>query len=373
MRNLVLIACFLLFMGCHSDERFQQEVPVTVLVEFETVVALEDETLSNPLIVRYDGFSSLFVYDAGYYRILELDSLGNVVNEFGTRGRGPGEFQWVSNLFIGGDHIYLMDYALYLIHKFHRNGDFITSIDPGVRRAFMIPPLPPLPSEILSTLDMGFHSRVNNQPHVMLDGGLLIPSSSMNEALYEFKDGAGSIISKIGTVPDGSSFEIDFAAYRNSIMNNEIPAVLMSNSFLVNDPGNKEEVFIVYNAIPTIAKYDTSGRRLWHVSDIATPETDGISRSYFEGMRDVLRIADGMTTHRVYLGGVSSPESELYVSAYSYATKELWIHAFSAGGELQNRYQFISDTILLPIFDIDFKGRRMFVLTEDAEIRVYPF
>jgi hypothetical protein len=55
-------------------------------------------------------------------------------------------------------------------------------------------------------------------------------------------------------------------------------------------------------------------------------------------------------------------------------TNPLIVHQFDENGSLSNRYQLVSEDIdLKPIFDIDCINNKMFVVTEEAEIRAYTF
>jgi sugar lactone lactonase YvrE len=69
---------------------------------------------------------------------------------------------------------------------------------------------------------------------------------------------------------------------------------------------------------------------------------------------------------------VSSPDGNLYLALTT--SNSLWIHRFNPNGELTRRYRMESDEVgLLAIFDIDFNEDRIFVVTEESEIRVYHF
>ncbi|WP_205720281.1 hypothetical protein, partial [Fodinibius halophilus] len=79
-----------------------------------------------------------------------------------------------------------------------------------------------------------------------------------------------------------------------------------------------------------------------------------------------------------YASGLSSPNGRLYLGVgknyFLDPNNRLWIHEFSKAGKLSRRYKLESEEQNLPvIFDMDFSKRRIFVVTENAEIRVYPF
>jgi hypothetical protein len=60
---LILILMFL--TGCSSETPSGSfnDIVIVELQEFETFIAVEDQVLAAPTIIRYDGESSLFVYE----------------------------------------------------------------------------------------------------------------------------------------------------------------------------------------------------------------------------------------------------------------------------------------------------------------------
>jgi hypothetical protein len=371
------INCFLflvVFFGCSSNEEARFEVPLTSLDLHETVVALEDEILSRPMVIKHIGSDSLLVYDVTLRKILVLRNDKQNVLEISRHGRGPGEFQYVSAIHFNDDQLHLVDIAQRLIHHYRLSGEYLGSIDTGVNQSLSYPPLPPLPSDIISSLDSGFLCNVTNQPHVLYDGRILLPADRSTGTLYHLIDANGEITAELGEVPDKSSFTLDNNTIREEISIEIIPSILRPNSFVVNDASRTNEIFVVFNAIGEIAKYEvTTGQKLWSKSIPMTNEIDTLTQNYFNSMNELLKLADGVSIHRKYLGGISGPNGELYLSAYNFTDKQLWIHEFSDTGEMVMRYTLNSEVPLLPIFDIDFENQLIFVPTEDSEIRTYAF
>jgi hypothetical protein len=52
---------------------------------------------------------------------------------------------------------------------------------------------------------------------------------------------------------------------------------------------------------------------------------------------------------------------------------QLWIQELENNGNFTNRFVLRSDVGLKFHFDIDINERRIFVITEESEIRAYPF
>ena len=70
-------------------------------------------------------------------RILRLDSLFNVDLSFGNKGRGPGEFLWLSHLAVEDDTIYALDVSSPKMNLYNLNGKFIKTITFPKEEAYM--------------------------------------------------------------------------------------------------------------------------------------------------------------------------------------------------------------------------------------------
>src|SRR5690625_3722709 len=106
---LLISPCLL--WGCNNEDvsTSSVETEVVELDEYESVIRLEDNVLANPYMVRYDSETNhLFIYDYGSNSILEIDSAGEVIREFGGQGQGPGEVQGVNNFFLTSNHLYII-------------------------------------------------------------------------------------------------------------------------------------------------------------------------------------------------------------------------------------------------------------------------
>ncbi len=377
---LLFFLLFYMLMSCRSETPSYSatDVEVAELEQFETIVAYEDNILANPSVIKYDRVSNLFVYDGGIGKVLKLDSnSGSVINEFGRMGRGPGEFMSVNNMFLTEHHLFIVDIVQRFIHKYDRNFELISTrdVDMPARILPPLPPLPPLPSENQSFLGSAYRGNIDLQPHVTGDGNVLLPRVQTGGTIYELTDWKRNTISDIGEVPEGSSFEVDFDEYRAAVSSREVPALFKPNSFPVSDKENPEEYFLVFSAIPMIAKYNSTGQKLWETEITGTPEVTAIENMFYETMDQIFRITDAIGPLRKYTSGIHSPEGALYLAVYTYGHPDnsLWIHQFDSTGELVRRYKLISEVELTPYIDMDFTGRRIFVVTEEAEIRAYSF
>lgn len=345
------------------------------LDKYETLISYEEQKLSNPQIIRYnDSNSHLFIYDASEKSVLEFDSSGKIVKTYGRQGRGPGEFLKVNNIFLANNYLYVIDRTQFRISRFTLDGNFDGARSFGKGDPQALPPAAPLPLEPRV-------KNINNQPAVTREGYILLsniyPGDSFN-TLYSLVDWEGDQISAMGDIPDGSVYSLDFNDYRSSIENREIPCYYRPYTFPIDDKANDDEIFLVYSAFPKIVKYTTSGEKLWEVDITEPAELDSLTTNFYEYSEDRLRKGPGRIGFDKYVTGISGSNGHLYLAMgkiyFSDPYNRFWIHEFDSNGKLIRRYKVKSENINIPsIFDIDLEGRRIFVPTEEAEIRAYPF
>lgn len=382
MRNFtpagfVSLLLFSILIGCSSNPEEMSDVEIVELEEYETVVSFEENILSTSTLLKFDGESSLFVYDIAESKVVELDTEGNQINEFGRQGRGPGEFLFINNIYSIENELYLIDTGRFLIHQYNRNGTHISSLDYGDLGYMTNTPHPPVQTHLVSAQDL------THQPHVTLNKDLLLSPFLANEAedvLFYQVNWEGEVLSTMGSVPEGSSFTMS-EEYSNSISNREVPALEKPNAFPVNDLSNLDEIFMIYSAIPKIAKYNSDGERLWERDITGLAEVDSVSNSIF-GMMENLGPGNRMMFNK-YITGTSTSNGDLYLginsnpimsaNSNSMVKSSLWIHQFNSSGELTRRYKIESELNIPPIFDVDPENRQIFVATEEAEIRAYSF
>jgi hypothetical protein len=375
--NYYVFNIFLLYvlMSCSIETPSESagDVETVELEEFEIIVAEEDGLLGQPYLLTYDGNTEhLFVYDHSHVKVLELDGGGEVVNEFGREGQGPGELQGARNIFLTRSHLYIVDHFRYYIHKYDRQGEVVSTKDYGEQLRQRDTAVPPPPRQPLAP-------DINNQPSITLDGHVLQPSGRNGQAIFELRDWQGDHLADIGKIPKGSVSVMDDDEFAEAIKNREVPAQDLSWAFPVNDKANPQEYFLIYSAIPKIAKYNIDGQKLWERDIPETLEIESITNDHFDVLDRATR--GSRLPLRKYIAGTSSPEGELYLSTYTNLftpteNRPLWIHHFNVDGELIHRYNLISDheIYLLSFFDIDFANRRILTMTlQSAEIWSYPY
>jgi len=268
------------------------------------------------------------------------------------------------------NELFLVDTGRYLIHRYDRNGTHISSLDYGDLGYMNNTPHPPVNTQLVLAQDL------THQPHVTQNKDLLLSPFLADDAgnvIFDKVNRDGEVFSTMGSVPEGSSFTMNGSEYSNSISNREVPSLEIPNAFPVNDPSNPDEIFMIYSAIPEIAKYSSDGERLWEREITNLAEIDSVSSNIFDVMES-LATGNRMMLNK-YMAGTGTPNGDLYLAINSNPMTDspLWIHQFNSTGELTKRYKIESELNIPPIFDVDPVNRQIFVVTEEAEIRAYSF
>lgn len=371
--------------NARNDE--YSEIKVTKLKDYHTFISSQNLVVGQPARVKYDnGTGHIFIQDFAKSRIIEMDESGKVVHIYSRRGHGPGETEDIANFFITAKHLFIVDDVLFLIDKYNlRDGQFIASLDYGqyllkIRQKSNGPPPPPPPPR-LPLVDM------NNEPFVTLKETILLPYENSGKFVYEEINWNGKKLSEFGAIPKGYKATEDVSKVWTMLANRKIPAVDLGEVFPVSDRADSNDIFLVYSAIPEIAKYSLSGREIWEHKIPDTPEIDSlmINLSNFANMvrnRDHTRRVAPIQV-RKYVTGRSSPDGDLYLMRYmdllqipGKNTPSLWIHEFDSSGKLIKRYQIISHVDLFYYPGIDFKKNRIFVpllFLKNIGIRTYHY
>jgi hypothetical protein len=357
-----------LLVSCTTESSSTEKIPISELDDYETIISFEDEVLATPVIMKYTVDSTLFVYDQGLGKVLALKESGEVIHEYGQKGRGPGEFQLVNNIYVSEEHLYVTDPGKYAIHKFNRNGELNATFNYGdtENQSSIAPPPPPMGLSVQA-------KNINNQPFIFPNGNMLLSGINFEDstkAVFNLVNWEGEQLSSVGEIPAGSTFILDYEKIREDVQNRVSPSYYRSNAFPVNNDSNQDEYFLVYSALPKIAKHDASGEKIWEAKIPNVPEIDSVTNRFFTAMEKMQR-ADirNRILLEYYTAGVSAPNGNLFLAMNR---NPLWIHKFNADGKLIKRYKLASDeTELQPIFDIDFNKNRLFILTEEGEVRAY--
>src|SRR5699024_9272159 len=317
---------------CSSTPSSYSNAEITELKEYTTFVSYSENTLINPLLLRYGSNEHLYIYDDGKNHVLELDDQGTVLRTYGGAGHGPGEFLLINNIFLNGNYLYVVDQVQYRIIRFTLDGELDSSMNYGREGDLQALP-PPAPQTLVPRA-----KDINNQPFVMQTGNVLLPAAGPGDSLaspYRLVDWEGKGISNIGNIPEGGALRMDTENYRAAISEQKIPALYKSNVFPVSDPANSDEFYFIYPAGPKIAKYTAAGKKRWQQGIPLTTELDSVYTHSFEISRELP--GNGRVGLNTYVTGVANREGRLYLALGKYSSsstsKNLWIHEFTDQGK----------------------------------------
>lgn len=368
----VLIATILLALpvaSCSDDDSPPPETQVTELTEYETIISYEDELLGTPTVIRYAGDSTFFVTDLARKEVLEIKTNGEIISTYGGEGRGPGEVLWINTFYLYENHVSILDPWQFLIHTYDRSGSLTNTFNFGEMGYTPFMPSPPVTDQIVRPPYPEY------QPHVRANGDILLsPAVTGDDAtsIYRIYQPDGSFRAPVGNIPDGSAFRIDNDLIREEILDGEVPSFYLPQAFPVTSAHEDSPIWMVHISIPKVGKYSPDGDLIWEKRIDDVPEFESRHEQFISTME---RMTAGASTNRIgltyYHAGVASPDGELYLIAEA-EIKE--VHRFDPDGNLTHRYQLIAEEeYLQPIFDIDFEEERIFVVSDDGDIRAYRF
>jgi len=143
---LALITAFFFIIGC-GEKKWHGRVEIVNGIEiisnpeqgllYYTDIVISDElilgeNMEMPLYkvsaVETDEAGCYYIADEGNYRIIKLNSTGLLVDEFGKKGSGPGEFQSLTCMKIKNETIYILDARQRRLHILSLNGTLLKSI-----------------------------------------------------------------------------------------------------------------------------------------------------------------------------------------------------------------------------------------------------
>src|SRR5690554_45616 len=189
----IVLAVILITACTDKGQRtsYTDDAKIIELQTFNHYIKSEDLLLGMPVRIKYDSDNQrLFIQDLPKWAVIEIDDSSNVINEYGNRGRGPGEIQMLNDFFFNKKYLYIVDGGQYLIHKFNRDdGKYISSLNYG-ESSEITPPSPPIPL-----------NDNNNQVFVTLNETVLIPSQFGGEYLFMVVNWQGEKIADIAEMP----------------------------------------------------------------------------------------------------------------------------------------------------------------------------
>jgi len=101
-----------------------------IIDRWDTIFTDDNNLFSYIYGIGIDKQDRIFVADTGSNRILILDSEGNVLTEFGSKGSGNGQFRGPVDVTVDSKgNVYVLDYGNNCVQKFKPNPDFKLNVN----------------------------------------------------------------------------------------------------------------------------------------------------------------------------------------------------------------------------------------------------
>lgn len=363
-------------VGCQKkNDRYAGlgSVKIKKLKKYHLLKQDKELLLGQPIRLKYDNNTHhLFIQDLAQRKVIEINDSGQIVNEFGGPGKGPGEVQDIENFFITSKYLFIVDGYQFLINKYDlRNGYYISSLNyHSLLLKSQIPSGPRIP-----------YQDNNNKVFITRTGTILIPTQTGGKFLYEAVNWKGEKLADIGAIPKSRTVIENNDKFFSMNEKKEFLASDSAEAFLVNDCLNPGDIYLVYPAIPKIAKYRLSGEKIWEHNIHLTPEVDTLIYHLSIRARELMnRSHYSRISIRTYVAGRCGPNGSIYLSTFTDATypkkyrRPLWIDRLGPKGRLMKRYKVGTKINAYYYPALDFKKRRIYVpLLGTDTVRVYSF
>lgn len=134
----VFVALFVLIISCQPKEKVKRDIEqVTIAFEFESkykteslfdlieIIPLPDEPLLGKVQKILFSKDRWYLLDQSAQNIKIYEKSGRYLSSFGTKGGGPGEYSYLSDISIKGDTIFLVDEQSFRYFFFSLAGQYL--------------------------------------------------------------------------------------------------------------------------------------------------------------------------------------------------------------------------------------------------------
>ncbi|MFW5879885.1 MAG: 6-bladed beta-propeller [bacterium] len=130
MKNFISIGLILLLFGCieRTNKKHADNVNKKVLEAEYSIDRLSDSTFLGDVTSIYKYKEGIIMVDSKRRSIISLSDEFELRNIFGQKGRGPGDFLNIRNLYLYGDTIIVPDVGKKQMQYYDINGKFLGSI-----------------------------------------------------------------------------------------------------------------------------------------------------------------------------------------------------------------------------------------------------
>jgi len=203
--------------------------------ELNPLLTFKSDSITSPADIDLIGSDSLAVFDMQLASVQIYNRQGRLLQSFGKKGKGPGEFGRPTGMQVSGDTIYVLDFATFGINEFSRKGEFLR------RRSF-------------DGASMGFA-----QTSVLGAESYLTPANGKNGSLLHLQQSADSSF-YFGNAPVEKPGAVDIQQVKQQIQNKEVPSIFKNTVLTAFDD---QSYFAFLQAFSKLQRYSCDGELLW--------------------------------------------------------------------------------------------------------------
>lgn len=311
---IILLIPFLLFLP-KSDSI--KTVELTPIRTFGGLDVPEEAVLSSPSDMVVSPGGEIIVSDSRENKIVVFDANGNVINQFGRVGKGPGELQGPRYVEIEGDALKIYEANNNRIQYFSLDGHYLN----------MIP--------LKFSIGIGSFVFGANDDVFFATNGFRI------EDLINHYRIDGEKLDPVGRI-EGNSFQIyEMFKMRDALIKKEVPDSLRNEIILFLSP--ERVLYAFYQALPLMKIYSPDGE-LEKTVRLDLPEFEEIrdrcSKLNVEGKQ---KDSPGVWSLRFWRDGFITDKGDLILLISN--SEKMILYKFNEEGGLIQRYGCVEDNI----------------------------
>lgn len=252
--NYISVILCLIIIGCsnsQSDNNLDSK-KISILKEDLIIDPNLDNNLAFPSFVRTSA-DYFFIYDLQLGKIFKYNYKGEKLSSFGRKGRGPGNFQSITNYWIMKDEIIFYDFNAAKLVYYDLQGTFVKEKIIG--------------AEILSVINAKLY---NNK--------FVLPANDNKEALLKIVDYQTDDIVYLGNgYKDGEN--LDNNSIRDFIRRTSQIPEFMYNQVTLD--AFSTEIYSLQNVTGILQKYSVEAGLIWE-KNIQIPSQEILFDQYQE-------------------------------------------------------------------------------------------
>ncbi|MFA6654194.1 MAG: 6-bladed beta-propeller [Candidatus Delongbacteria bacterium] len=125
--------------GVPAEKDFTPDLKLVTTIKGSSGDQNADRIFSKVSDLVIDSKGNIFISDGQSFTVKKFNSDGKFIKSFGRQGSGPGEFEFMGDMSIFNDTVYVFDQASYERVKFNSDGDFLgTKVFPRDRQPMFL-------------------------------------------------------------------------------------------------------------------------------------------------------------------------------------------------------------------------------------------